>query len=97
MGCMAPLPVREPFDVGKHGHLGLLSRVKVLQIHAVGLSGRDEALCHGVIPPVALATPPGRSPGLAQELSIAVRALLTAPVALHDASRGGLALTNRHG
>ena len=56
----------------------------------------EEALCHRVIPTVALAAHTRLHPVLGQEVPIAVGAILTAALGMHDQSRGGLPLTDGH-
>src|SRR5215471_8426500 len=55
-----------------------------------------EALCHRVIPTVALAAHTGLYPVLGQKLLIAVCTILTATVRMHDEPRCGLPLTDSH-
>lgn len=69
---MTPLAVIEYFDVFKYSRLGVLSRVKVLQIDSCGLEGMKEALRDGVVPTVALAAHTGLYAMLHQQLPIAV-------------------------
>src|SRR4030095_16472755 len=55
-----------------------------------------EALRHRVIPTVALTAHTRLHPVLGQELLIAVRAILTTMVRMHNEPRGGLPLVDRH-
>src|SRR5207245_845887 len=80
----------------KPHRLCLCVRVQILQIGQGGFEGMQEALCHGVVPTVALATHTRLHPMLPQELSIALSPILTATVRMHDEPRSGLALTGRH-
>src|SRR5262249_40950962 len=93
---MAALTVIQYFDLFTHCRLGLLMRVKVLQIEQFRLSGVQEALRHGILPTVALAAHTRLYPVRPQELSIALHAILTATVAMHDEPRSRLTLTERH-
>ena len=96
MRCMTALAMREHCDVCKHSRLCLCVCVNSLQRDPCGFEGRKEALCHGVVPTGALATPPRLHPMLRQELSSALSPIRTATVRLHDEPRSGLALTDRH-
>ena len=75
-----------------HCRLRRLVGVKVLQIHACGLSGGQAACWAGGVPPGALAAHPGRHPVLTQELPGAVGALLTPTLGRHEEARRGLPL-----
>ena len=92
MRCMTALAVLADVDVCTHGGLGVPTCAQVLQIDACGREGMPEALCHGVIPTVARAPHPGLQPVPRQELPIAVGALRTATIGMHDEPRRGLAL-----
>jgi len=94
---MAPLPVRDHFNVCKHCRLGLLSRAKVVQIHEFSCEGMKEALRDGVVSAIALMAHTGLFPRLGQELPRAVRPILAAAVRRHDQPRRGLALAAGHG
>jgi hypothetical protein len=61
---------------------------------SLGLSGVKHTLRHGVLPTVVLPTHPELHAVPGQELPIAVGAILTATVRMHDAPRRGLALTD---
>jgi hypothetical protein len=94
---MTALAVREHFDILKYCCLGVLVRLKVLQMHQCRLSGVKEALRHGVVPVVALAAHTRLYPVLGAELPLAVGVLLTATLGMHDQPRCRLALAERHG
>ena len=55
-----------------------------------------EALRHGIVPTVTLATHTGLYFMLRQELPRAVGAILTPTVGMHDEARRRLPLTERH-
>ena len=93
---MTPLAVIEHFDIFKHCGLSLLVGVIVLQINQFGLSGVKEALCHRVVPTIALTAHTGLYRLLGQELPIAVGPLLAATIRLHDQPGRGLPLAERH-
>jgi len=93
---MAALPIIEHFDVFKYCCLGRLVCGIILQIDQCGFSGMEEALGYGIVPTVALPTHTGLYRILGQELSIAVGAILTPTIGMHDEPRGGLPLIERH-
>ena len=96
MRRMTALAIIEHFEVFKHCRLGLFVRITVLQRDQLHFSGMEETLRYRVVPTVALPAHTRLHAVLAQELPVAVRTVLTPTVRMHEASRGGLPLIDRH-
>jgi hypothetical protein len=93
---MTALAVIEPVDVVKHHWLGLVVRRQILPLDQVGFEGVQAALGHGVVPTVALPAHTGLQPVRGEELPIALGAILTATLGMHQEAGGGRPLTDRH-
>jgi hypothetical protein len=93
---MAALAVIEHFDGFKHCRLSVLVGVKVFPIDEVGFEGVKTAFCHGVVLTIALPAHTGRHPVLGQDRPVAVGAILTPTIGMHDEAHGGLTRTDRH-
>src|ERR1051326_4372369 len=93
---MTALAIIEYLNIFKYRGLGGLVCVIVLQIDQCGFSGMEEALGHSIIPTVALPTHTGLHSMLCQELPVAVGAIRTASVCMHNETRCRLPLTDGH-